>query len=79
MFKFIFSIIRLFVGETGLGPWTQVLESPELEDPLQQQDPLPLQLFPLDTITAAQFIKFELLDWYGNSGGLQYFDIQRDD
>ena len=56
-----------------------VLESPELEDPRQQQDPLPLQKFPLDTVTAAQFIQFELVAWYGGSGGLQFFDILRED
>ena len=79
LLKYIISLLRLFVGQTASGPWTMVLESPVLEDSRQQQDPLPLQIFPLDTVTAAQFIKFELLAWYGGSGGLQFFDILRED
>ena len=48
-----------------------------LEDSRQQNDPLPLQLIGLQTEVTGQFIKFELLEWYGKGGGLQYFDIQR--
>ena len=46
-------------------------------DSQNQADPLPLQKIDLQTITTAQFLKFELLEWYGSGGGLQYFDIQR--
>ena len=79
LLKYIISLLRLFVGQTASGPWTMVFGSPVLDDSRQQQDPLPLQIFPLDTVTAAQFIKFELLAWYGPSGGLQFFDILRED
>ena len=57
-------------------PWTSVLET-SLEDSRQQQDPLPLQVLRLQESVQAQFIKFDLLEWYGQGGGLQYLDIER--
>ena len=69
--------LRLYVSNTASGPWTQVLDT-QLVDSRQQQDPLPLQLIALDTgDTTAQFIKFELLSYWGRGAGLEYFDIQR--
>ena len=41
-------------------------------------DPLPLQLIPVQETIASQFLKFELVSWWGMGGGLQYFDVQRD-
>ena len=65
------------MSESESGPWTQVLNT-QLEDSRQQQDPLPLQLIELDVEeVTAQFVKFELLSWWGFGGGLIYFDIQR--
>ena len=64
------------MSATGSGPWTQVLDK-QLEDSRQQLDPLPLQIIDIDTEFTAQFVKFELVSWWGKSGGLQYFDIQR--
>ena len=58
-------------------PWTNVLET-SLDDSRQQQDPLPLQILHLQRTVLAQFIKFELLEWYGKGGGLQYLDIRRE-
>ena len=50
----------------------------ELEDSRRQTDPLPLQTIALDTgMVTAQFVKFELVSWWGNGGGLQYFHIIR--
>ena len=46
-----------------------------LEDSRRQNDPLPLQLIDLEAEVTGQFLKFELLEWYGRGGGLQYFDI----
>eukprot|EP00092_Neocalanus_flemingeri_P012747 GFUD01013736.1.p1 GENE.GFUD01013736.1~~GFUD01013736.1.p1 ORF type:complete len:403 (-),score=79.02 GFUD01013736.1:170-1258(-) len=65
---------RLYTSQTKSGPWTQVLDT-QLEDSRQQQDPLPIQLIALDTKTTAQFVKFELLSWWGRGGGLMYFNI----
>ena len=47
-----------------------------LEDSRQQNDPLPLQTFNFDPVTA-RFAKFKLLTYWGNGGGLQYFTIKQ--
>ena len=65
------------MSKTGAGPWKQVLDQ-ELEDSRQAADPLPLQTFPLTVATTSQFIKFELVSWYGHGGGLLHFDIERE-
>ena len=58
------------------GPWSKVLEE-SLDDSRQQQDPLPVHVFPLERKATdlprqdynleerfvAQFLKFDLLDW----------------
>jgi len=67
---------RLFASQLQTGPWTKVLEA-SIVDSRNQADPLPLQKIDLQATTTAQFLKFELLEWYGRGGGLQYFDIQR--
>eukprot|EP00092_Neocalanus_flemingeri_P026563 GFUD01028787.1.p1 GENE.GFUD01028787.1~~GFUD01028787.1.p1 ORF type:complete len:626 (+),score=118.16 GFUD01028787.1:104-1981(+) len=67
---------KLFSSQTASGPWTQVLDT-QLGDSRQQQDPLPLQMIALDTQTTARFVKLELLSWWGDGGGLQYFGIHR--
>ena len=58
------------------GPWATVLEA-TLEDSRQQSDPLPLQVLSLNKDVRAQFLRFDLLEWYGHGGGLQYMDIQK--
>ena len=67
---------RLFVSTTGSGPWTEILEK-ELKDSRCSQDPLPLQTIPLEKKISSQFLKFELISWWGIGGGLLYFDVQR--
>ena len=47
-----------------------------LEDSRQQNDPLPLQTFNFNPVTA-RFAKFKLLTYWGNGGGLQYFTIKQ--
>jgi len=69
---------RLSVSLDLSEPWTRVLET-SLEDSRRQQDPLPLQVLHLKERVKAQFIKFDLLEWYGYGGGLQYMDIIRED
>ena len=66
----------MFASLTDSGPWTQVLEF-VLDDSLKQQDPLPVQLIRLNKEATARFVKFNVVDWWGDGGGLQYFDIQR--
>ena len=69
-------LCRLYTSPTGSEPWTKILEK-ELEDSRQTLDPLPLQLIPVQKTIASQFLKFELVSWWGMGGGLQYFDVQR--
>ena len=69
---------RLQAGLDSSAMWTTVLDT-ELADSRQLEDenPARVQEIPLTKETTAQFVKFELLTWYGNGGGLQYFDIIR--
>ena len=46
----------------------------DLED-TRHQDPEPLQQLMFDNSAVVRFIKFELLEFYGNGGGLQYFAV----
>ena len=55
------------------GPWKKVVEE-TLEDSRQQKDPLPLQEFPF-LAQAGRYVKVEVVSYYGNGGGLQFFDI----
>ena len=59
--------------ETEDGPWEMVLQK-TLDDSRKQTDPLPLLGFPIPS-SQARFVKFELVSYYGNGGGLQYFNI----
>ena len=45
-----------------------------LDDSRKQTDPLPKQEFSIPS-TKGRFVKFELVSYYGNGGGLQYFNI----
>ena len=47
-----------------------------LKDSREESDPLPLQTFNFDPVTA-RFAKFKLLSYWGNGGGLQYFTIKQ--
>ena len=47
-----------------------------LEDSRQDQDPLPLQQFALNTEAKdKRFVQFKIEEWWGHGGGLQYFSI----
>merc|ERR1712130_1084814 len=58
---------------TNNGPWQELLVA-NLEDS-RQQDPPPLQQLMFANSAVVSFIKFELLEFYGNGGGLQYFAV----
>ena len=66
----------MYVSDAEAGPWALALETAELEDSRMQEDPLPLQLFALNQETSAHYVKFEVLDWWGMGGGLQFLGIQ---
>ena len=61
------------LSETG--PWEQVLYE-TLEDSRNQNDPLPLKTFNFNSVTA-RYVKFKLLKYWGNGGGLNYFNIKK--
>ena len=50
--------------------WTKVLNE-ILQDPREIGD-VPAERFEIKP-TCAQFVKFQIISWYGNGGGLQYF------
>ena len=72
----MYYLIRLSTSQSQDGTWTKVLEA-SLSDSRNQTDPLPLQWIDLQEPVTGQFLKFELLEWFGRGGGLQYFDSQR--
>ena len=51
-----------------MGPWTELVVGE-----MTQSDSL--QTFSFQA-TTDQFYKFEIVEWYGNGGGLQYFDVK---
>ena len=64
---------RILGSTTNNGPWQELLVA-NLEDS-RQQDPPPLQQLMFANSAVVSFIKFELLEFYGVSGGLQYFAV----
>ena len=71
-----FNLLRVFLALDRGGPWNLVLDK-ELEDPRQQNDPLPLQIINLDYSGVSRFLKFELVSNYGADGGLMYFSTYK--
>ena len=57
------------------GPWKEVIDE-TLADSRNQVNPLPLQAFSFESVTA-RFVKFEVISWYGINGGIQYFNIKK--
>ena len=64
---------RILGSDTEDGPWQELLVA-ELEDSREQKPP-PLQHLMFENSAAVSFIKFELLEYYGTGGGLQYFAV----
>ena len=64
---------RILGSDTEDGPWQELLVA-DLEDSRQQKPP-PLQHLMFENSAAVSFIKFELLEYYGIGGGLQYFAV----
>ncbi len=67
--------IYAFFSKNKNGPWEEILDE-TLLDSRNQPNPLDLQSFSFEAVTAG-FVKFEVLSWYGNGGGLQYFNIEK--
>ena len=56
----------------------QELIHTNLDDSMEQDDPLPIQEFYFEAVPANR-LKVEILDFYGNGGGLQYFTAMYDE
>ena len=70
--------IKVSISSYPAGPWSEVVYE-TLEDSRDQSDPLPVLTFPLSTDeeVTARFVKFNLISWYGEGGGLQYFAVKK--
>ena len=62
---------RVLGGATASGPWEELLVY-GLEDS-RRQNPPPVQQIMFANPAVVSFIKFELLEYWGSGGGLQYF------
>jgi len=62
---------RVLGGSTDSGPWEELLVA-DLEDS-RRQNPPPVQQLRFANLAVVSFIKFELIEYWGAGGGLQYF------
>ena len=65
---------RVSSSSSHVGPWTELVEG-SMEDSRQKTEALELENFSFPS-TTDRYFKFEVLDWYGVGGGLQYFDVK---
>jgi len=72
-YKFSTKKFRILGSANNSGPWQELLVA-NLED-TRRQDPEPLQQLMFDNSAVVSFVKFELLEFYGLGGGLQYFAL----
>ena len=64
---------RILGSATNDGPWQELLVA-DLEDS-RHQNPPPLQQLMFANSAVVSFVKFELLEYYGTGGGLQYLAV----
>ena len=69
------SIETLIAVQTRMDSGKEVIDE-TLADSRNQVNPLPLQSFSFESVTA-RFVKFEVASWYGIGGGIQYFNIKK--
>ena len=67
---------KVFLSSNVDGIWEEALEG-ELEDSREMTEVKPNKFKIKPTI--ARFVKFVLIDYWGNGGGLQYFTCLDDD
>ena len=71
-------MFRFYAWDNLVNNWTPVLSGQlthRWED--TEPNPLPIEELELNKVVETQFVKFEILSYYGNRGGLEYFDIVR--
>ena len=64
-------------NKTSDGSWQTLLEA-NLEDSRRVKKLLVKEL-PFDSPLVVRFVKFELIEFWGHGGGLQYFAVQTED
>ena len=64
---------RIFGSVHKNGPWQELLVVDLVDS--RRQNPPPLQQLMFPNSAVVSFVKFELLDYYGSSGGLQFFEV----
>ena len=64
--------MRLLGAKTSSGPFEELLVA-SLQDS-RQQKPVPSIDFAFPQ-TTVRFVRFEIIDFWGNGGGLQYFKV----
>merc|ERR1712198_246919 len=66
---------KVYLSESENGPWTEVLHDnltdPRGTNPLEAS--VPPRIFNLPNPTCGQYVRFQIISWYGLGGGLQYF------
>ena len=65
--------MQYFISESLDGFWGDPIVNETLEDRLQE-DHLPLESFYFDP-KYGRYAKFEIVDFYGRGGGLQFFNM----
>ena len=60
-------------SRSSSGPWQTILEA-KLKDSRQQKSP-PVQKLLFENPLLVRFVKFELLEFWGDGGGLQHFSV----
>jgi len=66
---------KVYLADSENGPWTEVLHD-FLDDPRNTnatEASVPPRVFNLPNPTCGQYVRFQIISWYGNGGGLQYF------
>jgi len=65
---------KVYLGDSESGPWMEVLHD-FLDDPRgteEHRSSVTPSIFSINP-KCAQFVKFQIISWYGKGGGLQYF------
>ena len=67
--------MKVYLADSENGPWTEVVHD-ILDDPTKinaTEASVPPRYFNLAKPTCGQYVRFQIISWYGNGGGLQYF------
>ena len=68
------SKFRVYSSSSHLGPWRLLVDG-ALKDSREENSALGIENFSFKS-TTDHFFKFELVEWFGVGGGLQFFDVK---